>query len=303
VKAILAVALAAGLLAGCASSRVLEMYGPNRLSRVEVRERNGQSCIRMGPRWEGCFDGVAIEALTFSEDGRHAAYPVRLGDRWTVVRDGRSASEWDGVASLSYSPDGLRLAYAAFDGSRWRAVVDGLPGAPYDFLIAGSMTWDTAGTRIAYAAGRAGRTHVVFDALEGPGDAVRRSVSPDGPSSALRAIVRRSYGGRRAPAMRSPISRERRRQTPGYAMGRRRMVTVPYESVRGLAYRSVTGPRLRREHGGRNAVVTGRDRGPTESIRSQVQREERTPVAREDDGSVIILDGRSSGGNRVRATR
>lgn len=156
------------LLVGCAPRLVWRIPGPDHLVQVEVRERSGRTCVSVGERQDGCFDGVAASDLAFSPDSRHVAFPAQEGGRWHVVLDGRPGATWDGVASLIFSPDGGHLAYAAFDARSWRLVLDERPAEPWDLVLAGSIVFASTGQRVAYGGVRDGQVHVVLDSVAGP---------------------------------------------------------------------------------------------------------------------------------------
>ena len=194
-RVLLPAGLAAILLCGCAPNLVWCLRSPDHRTRVEIRERGGEQCVRVASRLDGCYPGVGSRELVFSPDSRHLAYPVERGGRWSVVRDGRSGREWDGVAGLVFSPESGRLAYAALDGAEWRVVVDETPGKPFDSLVAGSLAFDVTGRRLVYAAVRAGLVHAVIDGGTGPGyDAIESlRFSPDGTRCA--SVARRAGKG------------------------------------------------------------------------------------------------------------
>lgn len=90
----------------------------------------------------------------FSRDGRHLAYVIPRGQKWSVVVDGQIGAEYDGIGrgSLLFSPDGTRVAYRAKKGKKWVVVVDGQAGAEYDDIAAGSLTFSPDGKHLAYVA-------------------------------------------------------------------------------------------------------------------------------------------------------
>ena len=133
---------------------------------VEVERRGSLACVTITGRGATCFDGVALDALVFSERSSHVAHPAQVGDRWTVVVDGRAGAMWDAVGKPVFSRDGERIAYPALDGSMWRVVVDGKPGAAFDAVFANSIAFDAVGARLAFAGARNGAAVAVIDGAE-----------------------------------------------------------------------------------------------------------------------------------------
>jgi hypothetical protein len=136
---------------------------------VEVWGREGQVCVVVSGREEGCFEGVGLQGMTFSERGAALAYPVRRGAGWAMAWNGEVGPSWEGVGRPLLSPDGRRLAYPAADENGWRVVADGEPGPTFDELLAGSMLFDDRGVRLAYAGHRGDSVHVVVDGASGRG--------------------------------------------------------------------------------------------------------------------------------------
>lgn len=169
------------LFAGSACHRaaVWTAVTPDLTSQFTVQERDRRSCVRLGTREQGCFDGIDLHSVAFDSAGAHVAYAVRDGARWAIAVDGRLERRWDGVGAPRLSPDGLRLAYPADSGGRWLVVVDGRAGKAYDAIIAGSLRFDSAGRHVAYAAQRGADVRVVFDGRESaPWRAVGEIVLP-----------------------------------------------------------------------------------------------------------------------------
>jgi hypothetical protein len=142
---------------------VWRMPSPDHRIQVELRPHRDRTCVRVGGRQQGCFEGVAAGGLTFSPDSRHLAYPVAIGARWRVMRDGRAGADWDGVAAPTFSPDGRHLVYAARQGRSWRLVQDGTPGEAWDSLCASSITLSPQGDHVAYVAVGPDGVHAVRD--------------------------------------------------------------------------------------------------------------------------------------------
>lgn len=166
VTAVVTVTLAA---LGCRSSARWSAMAPDHRTTVTVSSRGGRSCVVVATRRDACVDGMAVRTLAFDSSGAHVAYAARVGDRWTVVRDGISGARWDGVGAPRLSRDGARLAYPALENGRWRVVVDGVAGDAFDAILSGTLTFDPTGRRVVYAASRGDSVHVVVDGVTSPG--------------------------------------------------------------------------------------------------------------------------------------
>ena len=160
--------LLALLIAGgaCHRAPVWTAATPDLATQLTVRARDRQSCVRLGRREQGCFDGVDVHSIAFDATGAQVAYAVRDGERWAIAVNGRLGRRWDGVGAPRLSRDGLRVAYPADSGGRWRVVVDERAGKAFDALVAGSLRFDSAGGHVAYAATRGEEVRVVFDEQE-----------------------------------------------------------------------------------------------------------------------------------------
>ena len=169
------------LLAGCASSPPpWRATSPDLRTPIEVAVHGQRSCVKVDQRSDGCFDGVSIHAITFSESGGHAAYPVRIGARWAIVRDGIVGAAWDGVGKPVLNADGSRLAYPALSGTDWRVVVDDVAGVSFDAIMDRSITFDPLGRRLGYVGRRGDSMHVVVGESSSRGwDAVARLTFAD----------------------------------------------------------------------------------------------------------------------------
>lgn len=136
---------------------------PDLRTSVEVTARGKRACVTVASRSDGCFDGVSVHAIAFSRQGAHIAYPVLIGARWAVVRDGVAGVAWDAVGAPVLSADGTRLAYPAARGSLWHVVADEVAGPPFDAILDRSYFFDPTGRRLGYVARRSDSVHVVVD--------------------------------------------------------------------------------------------------------------------------------------------
>jgi len=119
------------------------------------------------------FDGVALQSLQFSADGRRFAYAANdrsLGDSWFYVLDGRRGQAFDALGvSSAFSPDGKRFASAARKAQQWFLVVDGEPEVPIEGIVDHSLMFSPDSRRLAYAvATRDRRAYLVVDGKAGP---------------------------------------------------------------------------------------------------------------------------------------
>ncbi len=164
----LAAALLVGSLVSC-TWVAWRGHTPDRRVRVVVREKSGrQFVIRDGAR-EPSFDGIAVEGIAFSDDGRHLAYPARRGGRWCVVTDGVLGPFCEGVGFVRFGPGSAAPAYAILRKGKWVVVKDGSEGSALDSILAGSLAFSPDGSHLAYAGTLSGSSYVVMDGLAGPG--------------------------------------------------------------------------------------------------------------------------------------
>lgn len=188
---------AALLVAGCARpAAVWHATSADRQTTVRVAARGARACVTVGGRENGCFDGVGLDGLTFSDVGGRVAYPVQAAGRWAVVVDGVIGPFWDGVGDLVLSVDGASLAYPALRGRVWRMVVNSVPGPQFDAIMARSPVFDAKGERLAYVARRGDSTHVVH------GAAVSRGWNAVGRLAIAASGMRSGYVAREGSVMR-----------------------------------------------------------------------------------------------------
>ena len=177
-----AVALLALACAACGPPSVWRGLSPDHRTAFEVLSSDGSSCVQIGLEPRTCYDAVALQHVTFSKDSRSVAFPVRVGEEWLVVHDGRPGPVAQGIGAIALSTDGARLAYAALRDGAWQVVLNGAYSEPFDAIFSGSLTFDPSGRRMAFAAERDGRAVAVIDGRAGPGhDGIGQlTFSPDG---------------------------------------------------------------------------------------------------------------------------
>lgn len=156
------------LAVGCGDVLVWQGKTLDRREWVQVLEdRQGQR-VRVGAMDGPPYDGIGVDGLALSRDGKNIAYPARRGSAWLVVHNGRELGPWNGVGELAFSPDGARLAISVERNGGWYVVVDGRPGPRFEAIFAHSLTWSSDGTALAYAASLAGHAHAVLNQVPGP---------------------------------------------------------------------------------------------------------------------------------------
>jgi Tol biopolymer transport system component len=140
-----------------------------------------------------------LKDVIFSPDSKHLACAARIGQKWSVVIDGRAGREHDLVDKLIFSPDSKRFAYlalreplgAVLNGQLWHgtiinanegtvygsaveygaklsAVVDGQPGPEYDVFLMDSLIFSPDSRHLAYAVGNGRKRSVVLDGRPSP---------------------------------------------------------------------------------------------------------------------------------------
>lgn len=297
---------------GCLPAMRWSAMSPDHRTTVGARSSGGQTCLRITAAPEQCHDGIALDELVFSDSGGHLAYPARIGERWTVVRDGRPGLMWDGVASPVYSPNGARLAYAALDRSAWRVVVNDSAGEPFDSLFAHSITFDPTGRRLGYVARRGDSTHTVIDGTRSLGweGLAQLTFSPDGTRVGYLARSARGVGlvvdgqaglwheGIGALALSSSSDRAAYTAIDGgqwsVVEGMHRW--GPYSAVRGLAFAPGGGPLvwIARDGTGERVFRDGIAGSAWDSVGAVVSSTDGARwgyVAYDNAGAAIVLDG------------
>jgi len=85
----------------------------------------GETAVYVNGREVGTYRQVR-RPVTFSPDGRHAAWTAKRENAWHVYRDGvAEGPAWDRCGTLVFSPDGAHLAWVAVIGDESMLVVDG----------------------------------------------------------------------------------------------------------------------------------------------------------------------------------
>lgn len=154
-------------LGGCRPALVWYGHGPDRLHRVEVLESGGHQRVELDGQPGEDFEGIALEAITFSEDGRHLAFAAQSEQGWHVVLDGHRGPAHEGIGAITLSTDGARMAYAAHDRGAWRIVLDGREGPAFESLLAETLRFSDDGSHLVYVAQTDRGVTVVHDQQPG----------------------------------------------------------------------------------------------------------------------------------------
>ena len=80
-------------------------------------------------RLAAVYDGIGL--ITFSPDGKRAAYQAKKGSAQLLVADDREGPEFEEVGNPVFSADGKHLAYRVKKTGKWSVLVDGAPGAEF----------------------------------------------------------------------------------------------------------------------------------------------------------------------------
>lgn len=179
---------------GCGPALVWYGHSPDRRMLAKVIEQGDSQFVTVNDAVGPGFDGVALAGITFSSDSRHLAYPARIGERWTLVRDGKTGRLWDGIGEVAFTPDCGHLVYAALDSTRWYMILDDMPGPWFTELSRGSLIFSPSGSNIAYIGRRASAAYAVLGNSLGPSqdDIAGLRFTADGTALA--------YIGRKGPA-------------------------------------------------------------------------------------------------------
>jgi len=115
-------------------------------------------------------DVQAVSQITYSPDGRRAAYIVKRDGKELVVLNDKAGPEYAYVNELQFSRDGSRFGYIAGEGkkesSRYVAVIDGVQGLWSE--VHPRLAFSRDGHHAAYDAKQNGKMFVVVDDQIGP---------------------------------------------------------------------------------------------------------------------------------------
>lgn len=110
---------------GGGMSSAHQMFGPN--GEVVYRARRaGKYYMVIGGKSSAAYDDIPDPFPVFSADGKHYAFRVQQGEKWSVVLDGVQGRDYQlvGHDSVMFTGDG-RLVYSASKPDAFLTVIDG----------------------------------------------------------------------------------------------------------------------------------------------------------------------------------
>jgi roadblock/LC7 domain-containing protein len=113
------------------------------------------------------FEGIAVESLLFSSDGKHLAYIAGRKDKQVMVLDEAEGPEFDAVGKGNFSSNCLHFAYAGLSRGKSHMVFDGRQGPPFD-QVGKDCVFSSDGLHVAYLALNGKKAALVVDGLPGP---------------------------------------------------------------------------------------------------------------------------------------
>jgi hypothetical protein len=128
--------------------------------------RGAISVVVADGRESTAYEDVAD--LAFSPSGKRLAWTARKMGAWWVVENLDESGPFERVSSLVWAPRGDELAFAVGQKTGELVVRAGRPGAMYEGVLPGSLTFDATGTHIVYSARRGHAWRVITDGVEGP---------------------------------------------------------------------------------------------------------------------------------------
>lgn len=114
------------------------------------------------------YDGIVDSGVTFSSDGKRAAYIGVRGQTFFLVVDGREYGPFDQVAraGVLISPRARRVALSLVIAGRWHLWLDGQLSGPFEGLAHGHPLFSDDESHVAYAALRGKNWSLVVDGVE-----------------------------------------------------------------------------------------------------------------------------------------
>ena len=122
-----------------------------------------KQCIIIDGTEGELFEGIGMNSLHFSPDGKHYAYVAATGSQQLVVRDGSREEAYDLILDGTpiFSPDSQHLIYSAKRGSEWRVVCDGKEHTAYH--SAADITLSPNNNRVTYSASIHGKSYIILN--------------------------------------------------------------------------------------------------------------------------------------------
>ncbi|MEK6325871.1 MAG: hypothetical protein AABN33_29900 [Acidobacteriota bacterium] len=72
------------------------------------------------------------DSMVVSSDLRRVAFYVKIGNKYSMILDGKSVGQFDGLGTYGFSPDNKRFAYGGKVGKKWVVILDGQESKQYD---------------------------------------------------------------------------------------------------------------------------------------------------------------------------
>lgn len=146
-------------------STVHEAKLPDRSGTIAVvQEAEGQYVFVLGERF-GPYDGVAVETVKPSEDGRHVAWAATTDGSFRLYVDGEARGErWDGFGEVRWVGS-RHVVFAAERNGGWHVVTPTGPSERYDSIAAGSLVSDRDGSSHGFIGIDKAGAHVVVDGV------------------------------------------------------------------------------------------------------------------------------------------
>ncbi len=85
---------------GCGPHRLWVGKSPDHAHRAEVWASRDTQFLRIDGRDEPRFLGIGIDALAWSPDSLHFAYPANTPAGWVVVTKGKTSGPWIGIGEM-----------------------------------------------------------------------------------------------------------------------------------------------------------------------------------------------------------
>jgi hypothetical protein len=153
---------------GCGPQRLWVGKSPDRAHNAEVWAFSDSQFVRFDGRDQPRFLGIGIDAMSWSPDSLHFAYPANTPAGWVVITKGRTSAPWLGIGEIVWSADSKHFAYSAQEQRFWAVVKDFKAGPYYDDILRGSIIFSPNGSSLGYVVQDGRWTRAVVDDKPGP---------------------------------------------------------------------------------------------------------------------------------------
>jgi hypothetical protein len=130
----------------------LEKFGAGITAQAEAKS----SSLKVSKRLIAEISDSTILNSTFtvSPDSKRLVYVSAVGNKRSVVVDGKEEKQYDGIGKgyPIFSPDNNHVAYSARTGNKWFVVVDGKEEKQYNDIGAGTLIFSPDSNHVAYSA-------------------------------------------------------------------------------------------------------------------------------------------------------